>query len=88
MSKFLSEQNSILGVIYRSFDLKAQPKLRLLRSKTMPKHFNYFETPRNDFFTKQMAKKRVSKSFLFYELYFVLFRSENKINRPPFGLNT
>ena len=76
---FLSEQNSILGVIYRSFDLKAQPKLRLLRSKTMPKHFlNYFETPRNDFFTPQMAKTRVSKSFLLYELYFVLFRSEKK----------
>ena len=84
---------SIIGVIYRPFELKIPPKVGLLRSKTMPKHF-----PNNSKTTLKKSRKRLFRPpkwpnhgcqsgkkcrfltpFSIYELYFWLVGDEKKI---------
>ena len=64
---------SIFGVIYQPFELKIQPKVGLLRSKTMPKHFL------NN--TKKTAKKSRKR---FYFLQIVQNDPQNRQNEPNF----
>ena len=90
----------ILGVIYQPFELKIPPKLGLLKSKTMPKHFlnnskttskksrkRLFRPPKWPKHGCQLGQKcRFLGPFSLYELYFCLVGTK-KFNKivPPNG---
>ena len=81
-----SSKISIFGIIYRPLELKIPPKVGILRSKTMPKHFlnnsrttskksrkRFFRPPKWPKHGCQLGQKcRFLGPFSFYELYFCI----------------